>query len=153
MLWDGMLTGNFPPTFDALPLTTLNARDYVDHHFLFHVFQIPFTFFSDFQTGAKLGTWLFACLAVLSCYWLLLRNRISYPLVWLVRRRQLRPFLYRIHGKRYRLSLLVVGFICCSSAVQWLLPLSSSSRYYDMFALLVVEVLWRRPPVDRAESS
>src|SRR4051812_34772228 len=41
MLWEGMLAGHFPPKFDALPLTTLNPRDYVDHHFLFHVLQIP----------------------------------------------------------------------------------------------------------------
>src|SRR5215207_5348692 len=58
MLWEGMRTGHFPPSFDALPLTTLNPKDYVAHHSLFHVLQIPFTFFSDFQTGAKIGTWL-----------------------------------------------------------------------------------------------
>ena len=55
MLWEGIRTGNFPPSFDALPLTTLNPRDYVDHHFLFHVMQIPFTLFSDFEAGAKIA--------------------------------------------------------------------------------------------------
>ena len=149
MLWDGLLAGHFPPSFDALPLTTLNARDYVDHHFLFHVFQIPFTFFSDFQTGAKLGTWLFACLAVLSCYWLMLRHRLSYPLVWLVALvGSSAPFLYRMNmGKAMSVSivLLIVGIhLLFERRYRWLLPLSFVfALTYDMFALLVaVTLMW-----------
>ena len=147
MLWEGIWTGHFPPSFDSLPLTTLNARDYVDHHFLFHIFQIPFTFFSDFQTGAKIGTWLFACLAVLSCYWLVLRNRLSYPLVWLVAIvGSSAPFLYRINmGKAMSVSivLLVVGIhLLFERKYRWLLPLSFVfALTYDMFALLVVATL------------
>ncbi|HEX8338445.1 MAG TPA: hypothetical protein VF621_17125, partial [Pyrinomonadaceae bacterium] len=133
----------FPPSFDALPLTTLNPRDYVDHHFLFHVLQIPFTFFSDFQTGAKIGTWLFACLAVFSCYWLLVRNRLSYPLVWLVAIvGSSAPFLYRINmGKAMSVSivLLIVGIhLLFERKYRWLLPLAFVfALAYDMFALLV----------------
>ncbi|MCA1555557.1 MAG: hypothetical protein LC747_02595, partial [Acidobacteria bacterium] len=82
-LWQGIRAGRFPQ-FTWLPLTTLNARDYVDHHFLFHVLQIPFTFFSDVRTGAKISAWLFASLAVFACYWMILRYRIKYPLLWLV---------------------------------------------------------------------
>jgi hypothetical protein len=113
MLWQGMTTGHFPPSFDALPLTTLNPKDYVDHHLLFHILQIPFTWFKDFQAGAKVGTWLFACLAVFSCYWLVIKNRISYPLVWLVAIiGSAAPFLYRMNmGKAMSVSivLLVLG--------------------------------------------
>ena len=149
MLWEGMRTGHFPPSFDALPLTTLNPKDYVDHHFLFHVFQIPFTFFSDFQTGAKVGTWLFACLAVFSCFWLLVRNRISYPLVWLVAViGSAAPFLYRMNmGKAMSVSivLLVVGLhLLFERKYRWLLPLAFVfALAYDMFALLVAAAaLW-----------
>src|SRR5918992_6103270 len=53
MLQDGLRSGPFPPAFEALPLTTLNASDYVDHHFLFHVLQIPFTWFDD----ARAASW------------------------------------------------------------------------------------------------
>jgi hypothetical protein len=143
MLWEGMVSGNFPPSFDALPLTTLNPKDYVDHHFLFHVFQIPFTFFSDFQTGAKIGIWLFACLAVFSCYWLLVRHRVSYPLVWLVAViGSSAPFLYRINmGKAMSVAivLLVVGIhLFFERKYRWLLPLAFVfALAYDMFALLV----------------
>lgn len=142
MLWEGMRTGHFPPSFDALPLTTLNPRDYVDHHFLFHVLQIPFTFFSDFQTGAKIGTWLFACLAIFSCYWLLVRNRVSYPLVWLVAIiGSSAPFLYRMNmGKAMSVSvvLLVIGLhLLFERKYRWLLPLAFVfALAYDMFVLL-----------------
>ncbi|HEX8116402.1 MAG TPA: hypothetical protein VF521_03965, partial [Pyrinomonadaceae bacterium] len=143
MLWEGMRAGHFPPSFDALPLTTLNPKDYVDHHFLFHLLQIPFTFFSDFQTGAKIGTWLFACLAVFSCYWLLVRNRVSYPLVWLVAViGSSAPFLYRMNmGKAMSVSivLLVAGIhLFFERKYRWLLPLAFVfALAYDMFALLV----------------
>src|ERR687884_524798 len=32
MLWEGIRAGHFPPAFNSLPLTTLNPKDYVDHH-------------------------------------------------------------------------------------------------------------------------
>jgi hypothetical protein len=172
MLWEGMRAGHFPPSFDALPLTTLNPKDYVDHHFLFHVLQIPFTFFSDFQTGAKIGTWLFACLAVFSCYWLLVRNRVSYPLVWLVAViGSSAPFLYRMNmGKAMSVSivLLVAGIhLFFERKYRWLLPLAFVfALAYDMFALLVAAaamwtfvILWSerrlewRPSSSRARSS
>ena len=83
-LWDSIKSGQFPPSFPWLPLTTLNPKDYVDHHLLFHFFQIPFAAFSDPRWGAKIASAFFGGLAVLSCYWLLIRYRIRYTLVWLV---------------------------------------------------------------------
>ncbi len=149
MLWDGLLAGNFPPSFDALPLTTLNARDYVDHHFLFHVFQIPFTFFSDFETGAKVGTWLFACAAVFACFWLVMRYRLSYPLLWLVAvLGSSAPFLYRVQmGKAMSVSIvmLVAGiYLLFERKYLWLLPLAFVfALTYDMvFLLAAAAVFW-----------
>jgi hypothetical protein len=150
MLWERISAGDFrhfPPAFNALPLTTLSPKDYVDHHLLFHVLQIPFTWFSDMQTGAKIGTWLFACLAVLSCYWLVVRNRLSYPLVWLVAiTGSSAPFLYRMNmGKAMSVSivLIVAGLhLLFERKYRWLLPLSFVfALTYDMFALLVVATL------------
>ena len=162
MLWEGMRTGHFPPSFDALPLTTLNPKDYVDHHFLFHVLQIPFTFFSDFQTGAKIGTWLFACLAIFSCYWLLVRNRVSYPLVWLVAViGSSAPFLYRMNmGKAMSVTivLLVAGIhLLFEKKYRWLLPLAFVfALTYDMVFLLwamvffwFVVTVWRERSLNR----
>jgi hypothetical protein len=142
MLWEAMRAGHFPPAFNALPLTTLNPKDYVDHHFLFHILQIPFTWFSDMQTGAKIGTWLFACLSVFSCYWLIVRNRLSYPLVWLVAiLGSSAPFLYRINmGKAMSVSIvmLIVGInLLFKRKYVWLLPLAFVfALTYDMVFLL-----------------
>ena len=36
-----------------LPLTTLDPKHFVDHHLLFHGFQIPFTWFGDLRSGRK----------------------------------------------------------------------------------------------------
>ena len=162
MLWEGLLAGNFPPAFNALPLTTLNPRDYVDHHLLFHVFQIPFTFFSDFQTGAKIGTWLFACLAVFSCYWLMIRHRVSYPLLWLVAViGSSAPFLYRMNmGKAMSVSIvmLVAGLhLLFERRYRWLLPLAFVfALTYDMVFLLwaaagfwLLAVVWQERALNR----
>lgn len=149
MLWEGIRTGHFPPTFDALPLTTLNPRDYVDHHFLFHVMQIPFTWFGDFQQGAKVGTWLFACLAVFSCYWLVVRYRLSYPLLWLLAiLGSAAPFLYRIQmGKAMSVSIVMLAagiHLLFQRRYIWLLPLAFVfALTYDMvFLLWAAAGLW-----------
>ena len=147
-LWQGIRSGRLPQ-FIWLPLTTLNARDYVDHHFLFHVLQIPFTFFSDVRTGAKISAWLFASLAVLSCYWLILRYRIKYPLLWLVALLGCSaPFLFRMSMTKamsVSVVLLIVGIhLLFQRKYLWLLPLAFFfTLTYDMFVLLaLVAAIW-----------
>lgn len=83
LLWDGLRHGHFP-AFTWLPLTTLNPSRYADQHFLFHLLLIPFTWFSDLRLGAKLATVLFSTAAVFSLYWLIVRERIRYSLLWLL---------------------------------------------------------------------
>src|SRR5256714_11643989 len=79
MLWQSIRAKHFsPPSFIWLPLTTLNPHDYVDHHLLFHIILIPFTWFRDLQTGAKVAAAIFASVAVFSCYWLIVRYEIRY---------------------------------------------------------------------------
>jgi hypothetical protein len=85
MLWENFRDAQSLPAFDSLPLTTLNPRDYVDHHFLFHVMQIPFTWISaDQHVGAKISAWFYASLAVFACYWLIVRYRLRFTLLWLL---------------------------------------------------------------------
>jgi hypothetical protein len=57
-----MRTEGLKPAFPWLPLTILNAREFYDHHFLFHVALIPFTF-DDLRLGAKFAAVIFAALA------------------------------------------------------------------------------------------
>src|SRR4026208_113265 len=41
-MWESIRAGKFPPQFPWLPLTTLSPTQFVDHHLLFHFFQMPF---------------------------------------------------------------------------------------------------------------
>ena len=75
-----MRTEGLKPEFPYLPLSILNEREFYDHHFLFHVALIPFTF-GDLRTGAKWAAVTFASLAFLAVWYLFRRQRI--PLAWL----------------------------------------------------------------------
>src|SRR6266550_273141 len=148
LLWEGMKAHHFPQ-FIWLPLTTLNPRDYVDHHFLFHVFQIPFTWFRDLRLGAKIASLVFAVLAVFSCYWLLVRYRIRFALVWLVALLACStPFLFRLNMAKappFAIIYLIIGIYFLFQKKYWLLlPLSFVfTLTYDMFVLLVAAaVIW-----------
>src|SRR5215217_1554145 len=148
-LWEGMKSRAFPPAFPWLPLTTLNSKDYVDHHLLFHIMQIPFAVSSNPRLGAKIASVLFGSLAVLSCYWLLLRYRVRYALVWLIALLACSaPFLFRMNmAKAPPLAIvyLVVGIHLFFKRKYWpLLPLSLIFTWtYDMFVLLIMAaVFW-----------
>ncbi|HEV2799616.1 MAG TPA: hypothetical protein VGW12_03920 [Pyrinomonadaceae bacterium] len=152
--WSGQLRDSFRagrilPQFTWLPLTTLDARNYVDHHFLFHVLQIPFTFFSDVRMGAKISAWLFGSLAVFSCYWLIIRYRIKYPLLWLVALLGCSaPFLFRMNMTKamsVSVVLLILGIhLLFQRKYVWLLPLAFVfTLTYDMFVLLgLAAAIW-----------
>jgi hypothetical protein len=143
-LWESMKSYKFPPAFPWLPLTTLNAKDYVDHHLLFHIMQIPFAAFSDPRLSAKIGSALFGSLAVLSCYWLLLRYRVRYALVWLIALLACSaPFLFRMNmAKAPPLAIvyLVIAIHLFFKRKYWpLLPLALIFTWtYDLFVLLIM---------------
>lgn len=149
LLWEGMRQGQFPPTFVWLPLTTLNPHDYVDHHFLFHILQIPFTWFGDLRTAAKVSAWLFASLAVFSCYWLMIRYRVRYPLLWLLALLACPvDFYYRMNmSKAPSISIvfMVAGiYLLFERKYRWLAVLAFFYVWtYSMFVMLgVAAVIW-----------
>src|SRR5512139_3851422 len=74
-----MRTEGLKPDFVWLPLSILNQREFYDHHFLFHVALMPFTF-GDLRLGAKWAAVAFASLAFMSVWNLLKNQRI--PLAW-----------------------------------------------------------------------
>jgi len=53
-----MRTEGLTPNFDWLPLSILNAREYYDHHFLFHVALIPFTFGNTMRIFGRAGLYI-----------------------------------------------------------------------------------------------
>ncbi|MDQ3817922.1 MAG: hypothetical protein M3362_09540, partial [Acidobacteriota bacterium] len=149
LLWEGMRQGHFPPKFIWLPLTTLNPNDYVDHHLLFHFLQIPFTWSGDLRAGAKAAAWLFATLAVLSCYWLILRYRIRHALIWLVALlASSAPFLYRLNMAKappVAIIFTVVGiYLLFEKKYLLLLPVAFLFVWaYSLFIILTgMAVIW-----------
>jgi hypothetical protein len=149
LLWESVRNRSFPPLFNWLPLTTLNAKDYVDHHLLFHVLQIPFTWIRDLRLGAKIASTIFASLAVFACYWLLLRYRVRYILVWLVALLACSaPFFYRLNMAKappFAIIYLVIGIYLLFGKKYWpLLPVAFLfTLTYDMFLLLILGVfIW-----------
>lgn len=147
LLWDNMRAGHFPPPFPWLPLTTLNPKNYVDHHLLYHIILIPFTWFRDLQTGAKVSAIIFASIAVFSCYWLIVRYEVRYRLVWLLALLACSaPFLYRMNMTKappFAIIFLIIGTWLLFEGKRWqLLPLAFVfAATYDMFVLLIVAVV------------
>jgi len=148
-LWASMKSNTFPPAFPWLPLTTLNPKDYVDHHLLFHIIQIPFAAISDPRLGAKISSAFFGGLAVLSCYWLLMRYRIRYPLVWLIGLLACSaPFLFRMNMAKAPplaiIFLVIAIHLFFQRKYTLLLPLALVFTWtYDLFVLLIMAtVFW-----------
>ncbi len=147
-LWEGIKSRTFPPAFPWLPLTTLNPKDYVDHHLLFHIIQIPFAASSDPRLAAKISSALFGGLAVFACYWLLIRYRVRYPLVWLIALLACsNPFLFRMNMAKappIAIVYLIVAIHLFFKRKYWpLLPLALVFTWtYDLFPLLIMAALF-----------
>jgi hypothetical protein len=148
-LWASIKSGQFRPLFPWLPLTTLNSKDYVDHHLLFHIFQVPFAVSSDPRLGAKIASALFGSLAVLSCYWLLLRYRVRYAPVWLIALLGCSaPFLFRMNMAKappFAIVYLVIAIHLFFKRKYWPLLLLGLvfTWTYDLFVLLIMAtVFW-----------
>lgn len=76
-----MRSQGLKPDFPWLPLTILNTKEFVDHHFLFHVLLAPFTF-GDLRSGAKLAAVVYPALAFLAVWWLLRGQDVPFAPWW-----------------------------------------------------------------------
>ena len=133
----------FKPDFPWLPLSILNTREYADHHFLFHVALIPFTF-GDLRLGAKWAAVVFSALAFLSVWWLLRRQSIPYAALWALGVLAIsEAFLYRMSITRAQslsLAFLIIGLHWMfTRQYRWLIPLSFLYVwFYDAFPLMLI---------------
>lgn len=120
------------PAFPWLPLSILNEADYYDHHFLFHVALIPFTF-GDLRLGAKWSAVVFASLAFLAVWWLLRGQRVPYAALWALGLLAVsEAFLYRMSVTRAQslsLGILALG-------LHWLF--TGKNRHLAVLAFLYV---------------
>ena len=148
LLWDSIKAGAFPPDFVWLPLTTLSPKEYVDHHLLFHIMQVPFAAFRDPRMGAKVGSIVFASLAVSACYWMLIRYRVRYVLVWLIALLACSaPFLFRMNMAKappVAIIYLIIAIHLFFQRKYWpLLPVALLFTWsYDLFPLLVMATMF-----------
>jgi hypothetical protein len=112
-----MRTESLKPDFTYLPLSILNEKEFYDHHFLFHVALIPFTF-GDLRLGAKWAAVIFSSLAFLAVWYLFHRQRIPFAWLWALALLGISDaFLYRLSVTRAQsLSLGVLAL-----AYAWLL--------------------------------
>ena len=129
-----MRTEGLKPEFPWMPLTILNAREYYDHHFLYHVALVPFTFFDDLRVGAKWSAVMFSSIAFLAVWFLFHRQRIPYAWLWALALLGISDaFLYRMSITRAQsLSLAFLAL-----AVGWLLE-----RRYKHLAVLSFVYVW-----------
>ena len=72
------------PEFPYLSVSILNAKEFYDHHFLFHVALIPFTF-GDLLFGAKLAAVTFSAFAFVAVGGIIFSRR-KRNIEWLLRR-------------------------------------------------------------------
>src|SRR5215213_9276980 len=149
LLWQNFSQGKWLPTFEWLPLTVLNPQDYNDHHFLFHLLQIPFLWFFEPVMAAKVAAVTFSSLAVFSVYWLLYRYNVDYMLVWLVAILTCaNMFYYRMNmAKAPPLTIVftVAGiYFLFERRYVWLLPLMFAFVWtYSLFPLLwIAALIW-----------
>ncbi|MBX3244794.1 MAG: hypothetical protein KF685_10090 [Acidobacteria bacterium] len=149
LLWESLSSGKWLPTFEWLPLTVLNPQDYNDHHFLFHLLQIPFLWFFEPVMAAKIAAIVFATLAIFSVYWLLHRYKVDYPLIWFGAIMSCaNMFFYRMNmAKAPPLTIIftVAGiYMLFERKYKWLLPLMFAFVWtYSLFPLLFIgAVIW-----------
>ncbi|MDQ6787290.1 MAG: hypothetical protein M3033_10825, partial [Acidobacteriota bacterium] len=129
--------------------TVLNSQDYADHHFLFHLLQIPFLWFFEPVTAAKVAAIFYGSLAIFSVYWLMFRYKIDYLLLWLAALLTCaNSFYYRINmAKAPPLTIIytIVGiYLLFERKYVWLLPLMFVFVWtYSLFPILfIAAVFW-----------
>ncbi|MFN6962898.1 MAG: hypothetical protein ACK4S4_03940 [Pyrinomonadaceae bacterium] len=149
LLWENFSQGKWLPTFEWLPLTVLNPQDYADHHFLFHLLQIPFLWFFEPVMAAKVAAVVFATLAIFSVYWLIYRYRIDQQLIWLLALLTCAPmFYYRMNMAKappLTIVITVIGiYLLFERRYVWLAPLMFAFVWtYSLFPLLwFAAIIW-----------
>ena len=147
LLWENFKQFKWLPSFEWLPLTVLNPKDYADHHFLFHLLQIPFLWFFEPVTAAKVATVFYATLAIFSVYWMMFRYEIKHQLVWLAALMVCsNAFFYRMNmGKAPPLTIIITILgvhLLFQRKYVWLLPLMFAFVWtYSLFPLLLFAAL------------
>jgi len=139
-------TQGLKPMFDYLPLTVLNSEEFVDHHYLFHLLMVPFTF-GDLRIGAKLASAFFPALAFVAVWWMLKERGVPYAALWSLGLLAIsEAFLYRMSMPRAQSLSLLLLILCLHTMLKgrhWPLALLGFLFVwsYNAFPLLLILVL------------
>ncbi|MFN0278456.1 MAG: hypothetical protein ACKVRN_07625 [Pyrinomonadaceae bacterium] len=149
LIWENFKQFKWLPTFEWLPLTVLNPRDYADHHFLFHLLQIPFLWFFEPVMAAKFAAIVFSTLAIFSVYWMLYRYGVQHQLIWLAAIMTCsNAFFYRMNMAKAPPLTIIISVLGIHLLFQrkyvWLLPLMFAFVWtYSLFPLLwLAAIIW-----------
>ena len=149
LLWENFKQLKWLPEFKWLPLTVLDAKSYADHHFLFHLLQIPFLWVFQPVMAAKVATVFYGSLAIFSVYWLIFKYKIDYLLIWLGALLVCaNPFFYRMNmAKAPPLTIIItiIGiYLLFERKYLWLFPLMFVFVWtYSLFPLLLfAAIIW-----------
>jgi hypothetical protein len=132
-----------PTPFPWLPYTVLSPDRYTDHHLLFHILQIPFTFLGDLRLAAKVSAIFFAAFAFTVFAWILWRYEVPFPVFWILMLfASSPPFLYRMSMPRapslaLAFQLLVFHYILQRKYVALLIISTLFVWAYDGFPTLL----------------
>lgn len=143
LLWENLSQFKWLPTFEWLPLTVLGPEKYADHHFLFHLLQIPFLWFFEPVMAAKVATVFFATAAIFSINWLIYRHGVKHQLIWFAAILCCaNAFYYRMNmAKAPPLTIIitVIGIhLLFTRQYKWLMPLMFAFVWtYSLFPLLL----------------
>lgn len=129
------------PEFIWLPLTILNPKDFVDHHWLFHILLTPFAG-NDLITGGRIAAVIFAAAALTIAGWLLQSRGVPGATLWAIGiLASSSAFVYRLSMPRAQslslLWLLVAIHLMLEKRERWLILLGLTYVWlYDAFPLL-----------------
>ncbi len=106
-LGDGIVLKSLP----WMQFSTL-TNNFTDHHFLYHILLVPFTYFNDPLIGIKIATVLFATVMVLVFYWLLKKFDLKYAWIFALLFITMEATIFRLGlVKANSLSLLIIWFL------------------------------------------
>lgn len=107
-----MRTEGLKPNFPWLPLSILNEEEFYDHHFLFHVALIPFTY-GNLRLGAKWAAVVLSAVSFLAVWYLFHRQKVPFSWLWALALLGISDaFLYRMSITRAQslsLGVLALG--------------------------------------------
>jgi hypothetical protein len=126
---------------------TIYSRSYRDHHFLFHVLLIPFTWLGDLRLGAKIAATAFPAVMGLSFFHLLRVGRVPWSGVWMVALAgagthfMLRMLAPRPMAGSLALLLLAAAFLIGKRRRALAALAAGAVWFYDGFGMIVVLAL------------